>query len=144
MTYSGNKLYNSSNIALLIAIVIFGTFAINEPQLKNRYFYLIMVAFAFLNSILDAYYFEITQDELIVKNYMIPFLNIGYNLSEITDVKLLNTGYRSTTKARVKVIRGDKRSIGFNSSSLKLVDWQEIVNDLIAKKITVTISKSIF
>jgi|GEM_PF-3007719 hypothetical protein len=143
MTYSGNKLYNSNNIVLLIAIVIFGAFAINEPQLKNRYIYLIMVAFTFLNTILNAYYFEITQDELIVKNYMIPFLTISYSLSEITEVKLLNNAYKATTKSRLKIIRGDKRSIGFNGSSLKLIDWQEMVNDLSAKKITGTISKSV-
>jgi hypothetical protein len=61
---------------------------------------------------------------------MIPFLNIHYRLNEITQTQFLNPGYRSTAKARVKIIRGDKRSMGFKAALLGIKDWQLFVNHL--------------
>jgi hypothetical protein len=71
---------------------------------------------------------------------MIPFLNIHYRLNEITQTQFLNPGYRSTAKARVKIIRGDKRSMGFKAAPLGIKDWQLLINHLCEKGIPVEIA----
>lgn len=142
MTYSGNKLYNTNNIVLAILILLFGAGVVGTHGSDIKFFCFVIIPFLFLINTSETFYFETTPDELIIKNYLIPFLNITYNLSEISEVKLLNTGYRSTSKARLKVIRGNKRSIGFRGASLGIQDWQELVTDLSIKKVVITLSDS--
>jgi hypothetical protein len=145
MTYSGNKLFNLNNIILVLLVLFVGFIAINSHPLKTRHFNLVLFFFVYLaNAITQAFYFEITQDELIVKNYILPILSTAYNLSDITEIKILSTTFRSIARARLKIIRHDKVSFGFKGASLRLKDWQGIVNDLGDRKINVTISDSYF
>jgi len=87
----------------------------------------------------QAFYFELTENELIIKNYIIPFLNFRYQQSEITQVQFLNTSGKSSSKARVKIISGDKRSIPVSAASLDTKDWQLFIDDLNARKIPIDI-----
>ncbi|MBC7400710.1 MAG: hypothetical protein H7289_12275 [Mucilaginibacter sp.] len=142
MTYSGNKLFNPNNIVLAVLILLYGAGFFSTHGSDIKFFCFVIIPLFFLITTSEAFYFETTPDELIIKNYLIPFLNITYNLSEISEVKLLNTGYRSTSKARLKVIRGNKGSIGFRGASLGIQDWQDLVTDLSIKKVVVTLSDS--
>lgn len=143
MTYSGNKLVNANNIVLIVTTLFFGAIAFNEPHLKDKYFNVILIVSLFLNTTLGAFYFEITFDKLIVKNYMLPFLNIAYKFSDITEVKLLPVrSYRSMAQVKLKIVRDSKWSMGFRAASLKLKDWQGIVDDLGARRINVTVGES--
>ena len=99
----------------------------------------ITVAVGFLVTAGEGFYFELTDDGLITRNYMIPFLAFHYKLSKITEVQFLETSSKSIAKARVKIIHGDKRSFPVSASSLSINDWQSFIDDLTAKKIQVDI-----
>ncbi|TSJ40253.1 hypothetical protein FO440_10845 [Mucilaginibacter corticis] len=90
----------------------------------------------------EAFYFELTTDKLIVKNYLLPFVNIKYNISEITGIELAGTNYRATADAALKIYHDDKNSMGFRAASLDLKTWQAFVNNLNERKIPVTVSAS--
>lgn len=136
MTYAGNRLINANNITpiIFVLIVVF----LNHSKPDNLLPYFVVLVGIFFTAA-EAFYFEITTNELIVKNYIIPFLNIRYELNEITLVQFLETNRRSTSKARVKIIRGDKRSLPISAASLRIKDWQLFINELSAKKIQVDI-----
>ena len=59
--------------------------------------------------------------------------------SVLDKIQLLNTNSKSTAKARLKVVRGDKRSMGINAASLGVKDWQLLINDLKHHKIDIYI-----
>ena len=141
MTYSGNKFYNANSIAFAISILLFGVGVVSTHGSGIKFFCFVIIPLLLLVNTSETFYFETTPNELIIKNYLIPFFNIAYNLSDISEVKLLNT-YRSTSKARLKVIRGNKRSIGFRGASLGIQDWQRLVTDLSMKKVVVILSDS--
>lgn len=131
MTYSGNKLLNTNNAVLLILLLIFGYGAFTTTNTTDKYgFFAIVVTISLLITAIEAFYFEITSDQLIVKNYILFFLNVRYNLKEITSVEILSTNGRSTALARVKIVRGEKHSMGFKSASLAKEDWQAFKNGL--------------
>ncbi len=140
MTYSGNKIFNSNNLVPLIIILIFGGIAIASDNIDGINGYWIFIVIGYLITVKDAFYFEIADNEFIVKNYLLPFMKIHYNLSEITEIQLLSATYRSTADAQLKVIRGEQRSFGFHGASLGIKDWQEMVNDLCSKKIMVVVT----
>jgi len=141
MTYSGNKIVNANNIISVVLIFIFSVVATINANSQNGdwYLYLIIIFFVFIITSGSAFYFEIIDNELIIKNYLLPFINIEYQLSEITQIQLLETNSKSTAKARLKVIRGDQCSISFNAASLGIKEWQLLVNDLSYKKIPIMI-----
>jgi hypothetical protein len=136
MTYAGNKVFNSNNLVAVTLLLIGIGFLFSK---SDNNFAAFILPVTFLITAIEAFYFEVTVDELIIKNYMIPFLNIRYKLNEITQIQFLNPGLRSTAKARVKIIRGDKRSFDFKAASLSIKDWQLFVNELSEKKIPVYI-----
>ena len=139
MIYAGNRLLNANNSGGIIFVVIM--VILFKGNADNGILFIMVPAIIFFTGV-AAFYFEINQDELIIKNYMIPFLNIPYRLNEITDVQFLDTGFRSTATAKVKVIRGDKRSMSYQSASLRTADWQQFVDHLTEKKIAVKIEAS--
>jgi len=136
MTYSGNKLFNSNNLFAIIILLAGGALSFYKPD--NFPFFIPLVV-AFVSTACQAFYFEITMDKLIVKNYIIPLLNIRYNLNEITQIQLLRPGGRSAAQARLKIIHGGKSSFGFPAASLKINDWKLCVDDLCEKKISVEV-----
>jgi len=136
MTYAGNRVLNLNNLILAIFISVGVGFFVAEP---NNNFSIIIIPVAFLLSVSEAFYFEITMDELITRNYLIPFLNFRYTLHEITLVRLMEPGYRSIADAAVKIIRGDKKSIGVKAASLRIKDWEQLINDLSERQILVQI-----
>jgi len=136
MTYAGNKVLNINNLILAIFISVGVGFFVAEP---NNNFSIIIIPVAFLLSVSEAFYFEITMNEFIIKNYLIPFLNFRYALNEITLVRLMEPGSRSIAYAAVKIIRGDKKSIGVKAASLRIRDWQQLINNLSERQILVQI-----
>jgi len=117
-------------------MLVCSAFFISNPS----YDYLFLVLpFAIFMTALGAFYFKITVDELIIKNYMMPFFNIRYKLNEITQIQFLDA--KATAKARVEIIRGNRQplGIGFTAASLGIKDWQLFINELIAKKIPIKI-----
>jgi len=138
MIYAGNRVFNANNIIATLFVIAGAVLFILKPS-DNLPLFIIAVIVAIITTAGQAFYFEITTNELIIKNYLIPFFNFKYKLNEITEVQLLNTNSKSTSKARLKVIRGDKRSLGVNAASLSIKDWQLLVNDLSNKKIPVEI-----
>jgi hypothetical protein len=57
-------------------VLFFVTLAFKGHHSEIKYFNFALVLFAFVaRACFEAFYFEITQDELIVKNYMLPFFN---------------------------------------------------------------------
>jgi len=119
----------------MVTLFILVIFILNSKSI----FLLIIIPTLFFINAIEAYYFEITEDELIIKNYMLPFLKKRYKLSKITQVQFLEMNYRSPTKAQVKVIQQDKQSMRFKATSLSIPDWKLLVNDLHEKKIQVVI-----
>jgi hypothetical protein len=119
----------------MVTLCILVIFILNSKSI----FLLIIIPTLFFINAIEAYYFEITEDELIIKNYMLPFLKKRYKLSEITQVQFLEMNYRSPTKAQVKVIQQDKQSMRFKATSLSIPDWKLLVNDLHERKIPVKI-----
>jgi hypothetical protein len=140
LIYSGNRVLNFNNLVFVIFIAAGVGFFMAEP---NNNFSIIIIPVAFLLSVSEAFYFEITTDELITRNYLIPFLKFKYALNEITLVRLIDAGSRSTADAAVKITRGDKSSIGVKAASLKIKDWQLLVDDLCNKGIQVQIESNI-
>ena len=136
MTYAGNRVLNANN-SVAIVLVIIGTVLYFEQAEDNFLFFIIPVALLITG--MEAFYFELTENELIIKNYLMPFVNIHYTLSEVTQIQFLNSGPKSTADARVKIIRGDKRSIPYPGASLKTKDWEEFVDELCRKGVAVEI-----
>jgi hypothetical protein len=138
MVYSGNKLLNINNDAFLIMLLFCGLiFANNQPYIGA-----VILLLSLLFTVNEAFYFELTTDEFIVKNYLLPFLNIRYNLNDITGIELASTNYKATADAAVQITRDDKTLMSFRSTCLGLKDWQALVNDLSDRKIPVIVSAS--
>jgi len=135
MTYVGNRIFNFNNLLVVFSILLFVAFFIFDPN----YGYLLIIVFAFFITSAMAFFFELTEDELIVKNYIIPFLNIRYKLNEITQIQFLNA--KAPAKAKVKIIQEYKQTlgIGYSAASLSVKDWKLFINDLIARKISVKV-----
>lgn len=136
MIYSGNKLFNYNNAFLLIMTpfcVLIG--ASNSIYVGIAFFFLCV-----LFTTNEAFYFELTEDKFIVKNYILPFVNIRYNLSDITTIDLEGTNRRAIADAAVKIYRDDKSSWPFRAGSLGTKDWQNLVTDLHKQKVNVTVS----
>ena len=136
MTYTGNRIFNGNNSGAVFLLLL--GVGMHYAKAGDGFLFL-MIPVALLFTITQAFYFEITVDDLIVKNYMAPFLNIHYRLNEITKIEFLGTDRRSTAKASVKIIRGDKKSISFQAASLDIKDWQLFVNELSKNKIPLEI-----
>jgi len=126
MIHRGDRVFNLNNFIAIIYLVIAIGFYLIDP---DYLFFLILIPFGFFVISLSAFYFEITINELIVKNYMIPFLKIHYKLTEIKQIKILRKG-KGPAKARVKIIMEDISSLPIPVSSLGKKDWQHFVNDL--------------
>ena len=141
MTYAGNRLLNTNNSSAIFFLG-FGVFLFLNGSHHNTYLPYYFFAIGFFLTSAEAFYFEITPDKLIVKNYMIPFFKIGYQLNEITGVRFMGTSYRSNSKACVRIVRGDKQSFRFSAASLRINDWQLFVNELSSKKIPVNLEAS--
>jgi len=137
MVYSGNKLLNANNGAFLFMIAFFTLVAINNPYLGVPFLLL-----CFLFTVNEAFYFELNRDEFIVKNYLLPFIRICYNLNEITFIEIQSTNYIATADGAVKITRDDKNSMPFRAASLGLKDWQALVDDLTDIKIAISVSAS--
>jgi hypothetical protein len=140
MIYAGNRVVNLNNLILAIFVSVAIGFFIKEP---DNNFSIIIIPVVLLVTASDAFYFEITTDEFITKNYMVPFLNFRYPLNEITLVRLVDAGSRTTADAAVKIIRGNKKSIGVKAAALRIKDWQLLVNDLCNNGIQVQIESNI-
>lgn len=137
MTYAGNRIFNGNNSSAIM-FVLFGLFMYYYANAGDVFLFII-IPIALLVTVAQAFYFEITVDNLMVKNYMVPFLDIHYKLNEITKIEFLGTNWRTSAKAGVKIIRGDKKSISFQAASLGINDWQLLVNDLSKNKIPLEI-----
>nr|NYE66677.1 hypothetical protein [Mucilaginibacter sp. E4BP6] len=84
MTYSGDKLFNSNNLFAVIILLLGGVLSFYKSE--NFPFFIPLLMAIFITSG-QAFYFELTENELIIKNYIIPFLNFRYQQSEITQVQ---------------------------------------------------------
>ena len=136
MTYSGRKLFNGNN-AVFVFMLAFDALIF---MARGVYWGTPFLVLFFIFTANEAFYFELNTDELIVKNYLLPFINIRYQLSEITSVELNGTNLKSAADAALKVIRDDKSSMGFKGGALNLSDWQGIVDDLSERKIPVAVN----
>lgn len=87
----------------------------------------------------EAFYFEITDDYLIVKNIGLPFLKIRYKLIDIKSIRIFNSGFRTFSRAQIKVNIDNKKTIGFRSASLKKKDWQLLIQDLQERQIEIVL-----
>lgn len=134
MIYSGNKLFNTHNGVSLI-LLFFLSVLISGGAIITVAFILVWIYFLASGS----YYFELKDDQLIVRNYIIPFIKTRYNLADIIKIELTGTSNRDTSMATVKIY-DNKGSAGFAAASLKLSDWQNLVTDLTHKKIAVTVT----
>jgi len=67
---------------------------------------------------------------------------LRYDINTITSIELNSTNYKSTADAAVKIIRDKRRSMNFRASSLGLNEWQNLVNDLASRKITLYVTAS--
>jgi len=138
MTYAGNKLLNANN-AIGAGLVILGIVLSKTNTDSDFGFLFLVIPIAFIITTAEAFYFEITLDELIVRNYMIPFLKIRYKLDKVTKIRFRGTGNRSAASARLKVVQENKQSMRFSAASLQMNDWQEMVNEFTKEKIPVSI-----
>ena len=87
----------------------------------------------------EAFYFEITDDYLIVKNIGLPFLKIRYELRDIKSIRIFNSGFKTFSTAQIKVNIDNKKTIGFRSASLRKKDWQLLIQDLQDRKIDIVL-----
>ncbi len=143
MTYSGNKIFNTNNLVLVALALFWGIIIIKAPHLKAVLISFLSLSPILLNALFDSFYFEITQDELIARNYLLPFIKEAYSLNEITEIRISSTRpYGLIGRERLRVVRGRYLSPGYKSASLRLKDWQGIVNNLADKRINVVIGES--
>lgn len=138
MIYSGNKLFNANN-AIGAGLVLLGVVLSRTNGDSDSGFLYIVIPIAFIMTAAEAFYFEITLDELIVRNYMIPFLKIHYKLDKITQIRFRGVSSKSTADARLQIVQANKQSMRFSAASLRMDDWQEMVNDFSKEKIPVSI-----
>jgi len=140
MVYSGKKLFNGNNAVGVFLALLFGYITFIEP--KTSHIGWLMLFITLLITANEAFYFEMTANEFIVKNYILPFVALRYDISTITSIELNSTNYKSTADAAVKIIRDKRRSMNFRASSLGLNEWQNLVNDLASRKITLYVTAS--
>jgi hypothetical protein len=85
----------------------------------------------------EAFYFEITDEFLIIKNIGLPFYKIKYELKYIESIRIFNSGYRTFSIAKLQVKLDIKDSIGFKGASLRKKDWQLLIQDLENREIDI-------
>jgi len=138
MIYSGNKLFNVNNGAFIFMLAFDVLIFVARGVYWGAPFFVLF----FIFTANEAFYFEITGEELIIKNYILPFINKAYKIIDITNIEIASTNYKATADAALKITRGDKTSMGFRSASLNLSDWQNLVNELYKLKIPTVVSAS--
>ncbi len=137
MIYSGNKLLNWNSIFMLVIVpIIF--FVSPAPKNREVLFYGIMIPLMYLLFVSQAFYFILTQDTLIIKNYGFPFLKIQYLIADIQKIGVYNSR-RSFSKAILQIKTNKSKSFGYQGASLKIKDWQSLIKDFEQKNIEVTV-----
>jgi hypothetical protein len=128
MTYSGNKLINVNTLFPLVCIpVLLLILPVNENKWLFIPAILLITYFLYMR---EAYYFVIEDNSLIIKNIGLPFLNIRYKLSEIESIIIADKGFRSFSKAKLRVLRNAKMSGYYRGASLKIEDWRSLIKGL--------------
>ena len=128
MTYSGNKLIN---VNTLFPIVCIPVLLFILPIYENRPLFIsVIVLLMYFLYFREAYYFVIEENTLIIKNIAWPFMNIRYNLSEIESITIADKGFRSFSKAKLRVLIAGKKSGFYRGASLKMEDWRLLIRDL--------------
>ena len=143
MVYSGNKLINFNNITgiVLFALVVLFMAKDNEPLNETIWVGIPVLLFVLLLFILNAFYFEVTDEEVIIFNYVLPFIRIKYKLNEITEIRAQDSNNRGTTAmAFLRILRGNKKSMVFKAGSIGKNDWKDMINDLCSKQMNVVVS----
>jgi hypothetical protein len=141
MIYSGRKILNYNTIITLFYFLPMAIIVSLSKNMGNSLFVLIpLICFLFIQ---EAFYFEISDEFLIVRNIGLPFLKVRYELDRIDSIKISNSGFQTFSLAQLKVNIENKRTIGFRSASLKKKDWQLLIQDLKNRQIKINLMCSI-
>jgi hypothetical protein len=84
------------------------------------------------------YYFKLTNQQLTVKNHVVPWLRRDYPLHEIV---LINYETLTRRANAIRVITKDRQSIGYCGSSLHDKHWDDLINNL--RALNVPINRSL-
>lgn len=137
MIHSGRKFLNLNTIITLFYFLPMAIILSLSKDMGGLLFFLIPVIC--LLFIQEAFYFEITDDYLIVKNIGLPFLKIRYELRDIKSIRIFNSGFKTFSTAQIKINIDNKKTIGFRSASLKKKDWQLLIQDLQERQIEIVL-----
>ena len=135
MIYSGRRFLNLNTIITLFFFLPLVIYASIERNVIGALF--VLIPLIFLLYIQEAFYFEISQEILIIKNIGLPFLKIKYDLKKIESIRIFNSGFRTFSLAQFQINIDNKKSIGFRGASLKKKDWQLLIQDLKDRQIEI-------
>jgi len=122
MTYSGNKLIN---VNTLFPIVCIPVLLFILPVRENIMLFIpAIVLITYFLYFREAYYFAIEENRLIIKNIAWPFMSTRYNISEIERVEIADKGFRSFSKAKLRVFSAGKKSGYYRGASLKIAAFE--------------------
>lgn len=135
MVYSGHKFLNFNTIVTLFLFLPFVIIMSLSDNIIGLMYFLIPILYMLFIS--EAFYFEITDEFLIIKNIGLPFYKIKYELKYIESIRIFNSGYRTFSIAKLQVKLDIKDSIGFKGASLRKKDWQLLIQDLENREIDI-------
>ena len=119
------------NVNTLFPLVCIPLLLLILPISENRWLFIpAIILIPYFLYVREAYYFVIEDNFLIIKNIGLPFLNIRYKLSEIENVIIADKGWRSFSKAKLRVLKNGKKSVYYRGASLKIEDWRLLIKGL--------------
>ena len=128
MTFSGNKLVNMNTI---FAVVCLPLLLIILPINENTWLIVpALVLFVYFFFFWEAYYFSIEENTLIIKNIAWPFLKRRYNISEIKSISILEKGFRSFSKAKLRIFFNTEKPMTYRAASLRVEDWRLFIKEI--------------
>lgn len=135
MMYSGRRFLNFNTIITLFFFLPMVIYVSSEQNLAGSLFFLIpLICLLYIQ---EAFYFEINEKILIIRNIALPFLKIKYDINKIESVRISNSGFKTFSIAQLQIVSGNKKSLGFRSASLKKKDWQSLIQDLKDRQIKI-------
>jgi hypothetical protein len=131
MTYSGNRVLNANNLALVLFLVGAVTIVCTiDMDTKSVILLLLFVLLIFWVISREAFYFELIDNELIIKNYLLPFSDTCYQLSNLKEIGIIELADKKIWNAALRITDLNDEVKCFTCSCLTKNIWKMFIKDI--------------
>jgi hypothetical protein len=136
-TYKGSFMFCLEGLLILFFVISFGLTLIakwHSITLIGLFFMIGLPLFVVLVIGIKAYYFQLNQKYLIVKNHI--FIHVKHKI-DLEKVKVIYFEQKFKKEPSIKIIKDDYSMISFQSVSLKSKRWKSLIQNLKKRDISI-------